>query len=155
MQRYTITSPEAIGAEAAKLGMSMIDTANLVEIPYERLMSYATAQVATIEAPVLNALAAVLEIHPAKLARDYEAPEQVLTRVYPRIEMVFEYLNRTGINPNQLAKQTNVHPSVVYGFTRRHKKGCAASSAAKLAKGMGVPVEEFCPGLALYDPAES
>ena len=59
-----------------------------------------------------------------------EFSEVRLVRV---LEMKFDYMRKTRINAHQLALKADVHPSLVYRFTRRGARACSATSAYKLA----------------------
>jgi hypothetical protein len=153
--RYKIDHPEAINAQRNKLGMSITNAANVANVAYTQWVALERGHTATADGPTLDAIAATLECHPTAFASSYEAPEPVLTQVYPRVEMLKSFLDQTGWNPNMLAREANVHPSLVYKLAWRGGQSCSAVAAVKLAKAMDILIEEFCPALAHYDPAGS
>jgi plasmid maintenance system antidote protein VapI len=132
--------------------MSLEDTARISHISYDTLKDMESGRLQTISANDLYSLEDTLDISGDKVCYDYftREPDARLTLVHVHVEILRDFLMRTGMNPNQLATRADVAPQIVYAFVKRGKRACKAITAVKLARAMSVRPEEFCPAFALY-----
>jgi DNA-binding Xre family transcriptional regulator/DNA-binding XRE family transcriptional regulator len=152
--RHEIDHPEMINSRRNQLGMTIIDTAEFVGIAYDKLANYEMGRIRTIETPTLEVLGEVLECSPSLFCSAYEERERHVSSVYVNVHLLKEHLYETGKTANQLATEAGVHASVIYGFTRRGRRACKATTAMKIAKAMRVKPEMFSPALGMYPPVE-
>jgi DNA-binding Xre family transcriptional regulator len=152
--RHEIDHPEMINSRRHQLGMTIVDTAEFVGIPYDKLANLEMGRTRTIETPVLESLSEALECSPKLFCSDYEERERHISRAYVNVHLLKEHLYETGKTANQLAVEAGVDHSVIYGFTRRGRRSCKAATAMKIARAMGVEPGLFSPALAMYPPVE-
>jgi ribosome-binding protein aMBF1 (putative translation factor) len=149
--RFLLSYPHEIERRRRELGMSLQDVATISRISYTQLQDIERGRIQTLAAPVLDALAETLDCDASRFSADWFPPHAPrVTMVYVRAEMVREYLDKSGLNANELARRADVPPPIVYGFRCRGKRSCRAPHAEKLARAMGVAPSEFAPALAVY-----
>jgi len=149
--RFHLSYPHEVRRRREEIGMSLQDLCNISRVEYTKLQDIERGKVQHIDSPTMEALLDALDADGESFSYDYApADYPSVTRVFVRVEVLENYIAEHGLNANEFAARAGVPASTIYGFTRRGKRACRATQAAKIAKAMNIPVEEFAAVLGLY-----
>jgi ribosome-binding protein aMBF1 (putative translation factor) len=149
--KFRLDYPEAISVRRREIGMNRAELARISRVDYTKIRDMEHARYKRIDAPILEAVAFALKMHPAQISNDYEPPEYPEVRfVGVNARMVRDHLDREGISGTEFAKRAGVSHNHIYGLINYGQQTVPADVARKLAREMGFRGFEFAPALGLY-----
>jgi transcriptional regulator with XRE-family HTH domain len=139
-----------------KLGLTREDVAKVSRVEYSTIRDLEAGKRNSIGANDLESLCDTLGLEGGDVCYDYYMwPFDLkIKRVFVQVELLQEFMSRTGHNASSLATRAGVPPQVVYSLSSGKQRSCKAVSALKIARAASIAPEEFAPAFAMYSPQE-